>query len=212
MADPTVTNPPSTTIPTAAETTEPKPAAPLTPAQSSILLRSPRKYNLAPPAEWTAPPLEWLEGTWSVTHSTLPMWRKAKNVRITYKILPGELLDDTVESVPTQKSWMPQPREIKGVDTPDGEGAWAWRGRGLLKVASSRWEVLGWGERGGERWVVTWFAPSLFTPAGLDVYSSRKEGISEGLFREVEGALKQLEAKEVAELCKNEMMAVKIDY
>lgn len=98
------------------------------------------------------------------------------------------------------------------MDTPDGEGAWAWRGRGLLKVASSRWEVLGWGERGGERWVVTWFAPSLFTPAGLDVYSSRKEGISEGLFREVEGALKQLEAKEVAELCKNEMMAVKIDY
>lgn len=78
------------------------------------------------------------------------MWRKAKNVRITYKILPGELLDDTVESVPTQKSWMPQPREIKGVDTPDGEGAWAWRGRGLLKVASSRWEVLGWGREGGE--------------------------------------------------------------
>lgn len=46
----------------------------------------------------------------------------------------------------------------------------------------------------------------------MDVYSSRKEGISEGLFREVKGALKQLEAKEVAELCKNEMMAVKIEY
>jgi hypothetical protein len=214
MADQSGTTFLSTAVPTPAETTEPNPAALSKPAQSRILLRSPRKYSLAPPAEWTAPPLEWLEGTWSVTHSTLPMWRKAKNVRITYKILPGEptLLDDTVESVPTQKSWMPQPREIKGIDAPDGEGAWAWRGKGLLRIASSRWEVLGWGQREGERWVVTWFAPSLFTPAGVDVYSSLKEGISEGLYREVGGALKQLEAKEVAELCKNEMMAVKIEY
>jgi hypothetical protein len=146
------------------------------------------------------------------------MWRKAKNVRITYKILPaatagGEVcLDDTVESVPTQKTWMPQPKAIRGVDTPDGDGAWAWRGKGLLKVASSKWEVLGWGEKEGERWVVTWFAPSLFTPAGVDVYSSRKEGVSEGLYVEIEGALKGLQAKEVAELCRSEMMAVKIEY
>lgn len=121
-------------------------------------------------------------------------------------------MDDTVESVPTEKSWMPQPREIRGLDTPDGEGSWAWRGRGLLKIASSKWEVLGWGEREGERWVVTWFAPSLFTPAGVDVYSSRREGVSEGLYGEIESALQGLEVKEVAELCKSEMMAVKIEY
>jgi hypothetical protein len=146
------------------------------------------------------------------------MWRKAKNVRITYKILPASspdgptLLDDTVESVPTQRTLLPQPKAIHGIDTPDGDGAWAWRGKGLLKIASSRWEVLGWGEREGERWVVTWFAPSLFTPAGVDVYSGNKEGVSEGLFTEIQEALKGLEAREVAELCKSEMMAVKIEY
>lgn len=216
----------SSTAPDKAETTsstlapENKPAASAVQAKSNIVLRSPRRYNIKSEEgeAWQAPKLEWLEGTWSVTHSTLPMWRKAKNVRITYKILRPStptgpiLLDDTVESVPTQRTLLPQPKAIRGVDTPDGDGAWAWRGRGLLKIASSRWEVLGWGEREGERWVVTWFAPSLFTPAGLDVYSSRKEGISEGLFGDLERALERLGAKEMAELCKTEMRRVKIEY
>jgi len=77
------------------------------------------------------------------------MWRKAKNVRITYKILPATTergpvrLDDLVESAPTERTWMPQPKEVKGVDTlilgEEGEGwRWAWRGKGLLKIASSK--------------------------------------------------------------------------
>lgn len=107
---------------------------------------------------------------------------------------------------------MPQPKSIKGIDTPDGDGAWNWRGKGWLKVASSHWEVLGWGEVEGERWVVTWFAPSLFTPAGLDIYSSRKEGLSEGLYGKIMKGLEALEATEMAELVKRDMKAVKIEY
>lgn len=81
-----------------------------------------------------------------------------------------------------------------------------------MKIASSHWEVLGWGEKQGERWVVTWFAPSLFTPAGLDIYSRRKEGLSEGLYTEIMAGLEGLEAKDMAELCKREMRDVKIEY
>jgi hypothetical protein len=146
------------------------------------------------------------------------MWRSAKNVRITYTIIPpsspsgSTLLDDVVSSVPTAKTWLPQPRSIHGIDTPDGVGAWNWRGKGLLVIASSHWEVLGWGERAGERWVVTWFAPSLFTPAGLDIYCDRKEGISEGLYREIRTALEMMEVKELAALVKSDMLPVKIEY
>ncbi|KAF8863966.1 hypothetical protein BDZ45DRAFT_582855 [Acephala macrosclerotiorum] len=192
---------------------------------SKIHLRAPKRYQKTyerdGEGEWEAPSLEWLERTWTVTHSTLPMWRKAKNVRITYKILRPEregeggvvVLDDTVESEPTEKTWMPQPKAIHGIDTPDPStpAAWNWRGKGLLKIASSHWEVLGWGEREGERWVVTWFAPSLFTPAGVDVYSDRKEGGSEGLVKEVLGALEEMECVEVSGVCKQEMRAVKLD-
>jgi hypothetical protein len=192
-------------------------------AQSSttpISLRSPIKYHSKLPSStsFKAPALEWLEGTWSVTHSTLPMWRKAKNVRITYKIIPPKspsdpvLLDDEVASEPTERTLMPQPKSIRGVDMPDGEGSWNWRGRGWLKIATSHWELLGWGERGDERWVVTWFAPSMFTPAGLDIYSSKKEGLSDNLYQEILQALEGLEAKEMADLVKAEMKPVKIEY
>lgn len=144
-------------------------------------------------------------------------------MRITYRILEEEgkpqRLDDVVESEPTEKTWMPQPKSIHGIDTPDGEAAWKWRGTGWLRVASSRWEVLGWGEdeedgnKERECWVVTWFAASMFTPMGLDVYSSRKGGISAGLYARVKEVLEGLGegAEELAELCKTEMREVKIE-
>lgn len=140
-------------------------------------------------------------------------------MRISYKILPAKtasgprLLDDTVESVPTEKTWMPQPKSIRGIDTPDGEGGWNWRGKGLLKLVTSHWEVLGWGERKetGERWVVTWFEASLFTPAGLDVYCDRREGMSEGLYGDIVMALEGLESVECSALVKAHMLPVVID-
>lgn len=117
---------------------------------------------------------------------------------------------------------MPQPSSIRGIDTPDGDGAWNWRGKGWLKIASSHWEILGWGEREivegmgkgeMERWVVTWFAPSLFTPQGFDIYSSRKEGLSEGTYREVRNALEEMmKAGGLGDLVQSDMFQVKIEY
>lgn len=104
MADPTTISHPATPLPA---------SAPPTSSNPTIHLRAPKCYQKITErdaeAEWQAPSLEWLERTWTVTHSTLPMWRKAKNVRITYKILKPEhpsaatLLDDVVESEPTEK-------------------------------------------------------------------------------------------------------------
>lgn len=122
------------------------------------------------------------------------------------------LLYDEVLSEPTQWSLLPQPKSIKGINTPDGEGAWNWRGRGWLKIATSHWEVLGWGERGDDKWAVTWFAPSMFTPAGLDIYSSRKEGMSEELYQDIMKALGRLEAKEIVDVVKADMQEVEIKY
>lgn len=57
-------------------------------------------------------------------------------------------------------------------------------------IATSKWEILGWGEEEGtgNSWVVTYFAKTLFTPAGVDFYSRKGgltsqtvEGIKEGL-------------------------------
>ncbi|KAH6713575.1 hypothetical protein BKA61DRAFT_606008 [Leptodontidium sp. MPI-SDFR-AT-0119] len=200
------------------------------PIPTTVILRAPSVYNKeaqtgAEANTWHPPPLAWLERTWTVTHSTLPMWRKAKNVRITYKLLPASsssssapiLIDDEVCSEPTAKTWLPQPKSIRGIDTPDSSvpdgGAWNWRGKGWLRIASSHWEVLGWGEYEGEKWVVTWFEKSLFTPAGVDVYSERKGGVSKGLEEEVRRCIERGGAgRDVGALCEGgELREVVID-
>lgn len=86
----------------------------------------------------------------------------------------------------------------------------------MLFFVTSHWEVLGWGEattKEGvkERWAVTWFAPTLFTKEGVDVYCDRKEGISEETYGEIQRALVGLDgAKKVAELVEKDMQPVEI--
>ncbi|KAK0651653.1 hypothetical protein B0T16DRAFT_322386 [Cercophora newfieldiana] len=190
-----------------------------------ITLRSPSRYASTKSTPAFQPPsLEWLSRTWSVSHSTLKMWRSAQNVRITYKLLeplksdpPRERIDDKVEY--ENLSGKGGVKSVSGVDTAEiaGDGSiWTWRGKGLLALVSSHWELLGWGERTladgtTERWMVSWFAATMFTKEGLDVLSDRKEGPSEGLADEVLAALKALEARPVAELVAKDMLPVAIN-
>ncbi|OLN86657.1 hypothetical protein CCHL11_03755 [Colletotrichum chlorophyti] len=192
----------------------------MTSPPTTVTLRSPSKYTSAPSTS-PAPPLDWLHRTWSVTHSTLSMWRDARNVRITYSALPAKpdgtaRVNDLVEY--ESKTSSGGVKSVRGVDTASAAGetsAWDWRGKDWLFFVGSHWEVLGWGERtieGGatERWVVTWFAPTVFTKEGVDVYCDRREGLSEDGYREVLEALKGLEAKQVVEMVEKDMLPVEI--
>lgn len=212
---------------------------------SAISLRAPSVYltdksqsqpSTTDGAAFVAPPLEWLYRTWSVTHSTLPMWRSARNVRITYKPLPTATsevhIDDLVEYEKANKSGAY--KTVAGVDKPDPSvpASWNWRGKGWLVIASSHWEVLGWGERpltstaasasvsagdqpqptpGVERWAVTWFAATLFTPEGVDIYTDRPEGLSPETLAGVTAALKSLQsAPKVVEYVEKDLREIQI--
>ncbi|RYP21545.1 hypothetical protein DL765_002181 [Monosporascus sp. GIB2] len=192
-----------------------------------ISVRAPSKYVGQPPDAhaFVPPPPEWLYRTWSVTHSTLSMWRSAKNVRITYKPYEADkssslAIDDLVEY--EKKGSRSGVKTVEGIDRPDprSPGAWNWRGKGWLRIASSHWEILGYGERplaaaedGArvERWVVTWFAPTLFTQEGLDIYSDRREGLSRETIEAIMDALKKLdEAPKIVTLVEKQMQPVEI--
>lgn len=190
---------------------------------TTVSIRAPSKYSPAPPATFSPPPMEWLLRTWSVTHSTLAMWRSARNVRITYAPLPPKpdgaaRVDDLVEYEPNSATPSASLKSVKGVDTASAAGdtaAWDWRGKGWLFFVGSHWEVLGWGERRTEageteRWAVTWFAPTVFTKEGVDIYCDRREGLSAGTYKEILEALKGLEAKEVAAMVEKDMQPVEI--
>jgi len=188
---------------------------------SKVTLRLPSKYasSDSQSAAFSPPSLDFLGRTWSVTHSSLPMWRSARNVRITYTPLPNipNKVSDLVEYESLSPSFITSGvKKIKGVDTSSVEGdlsAWDWRGSGLLFFVSSHWEILGWGERDlgdgeKERWVVTWFQKTVFSAEGVDVYSDRKEGGSEGLVQEILEELRKLE--ELGELVGDALKQVEI--
>ncbi|KAJ7161428.1 hypothetical protein C8R43DRAFT_880929 [Mycena crocata] len=135
-----------------------------------------------------------LLGTWHVVASTLPMWKDKKNVKITYSTIPGEpaaTMDDLVSYEKRSAKPGAAPSTVKGIDRLEegATGRWKWRGKGLLMIASSRWSLLGFhvtsptaqGNPASEdpEWVVTYFASTLFTPAGLDIYSRSKDGLSD---------------------------------
>ncbi|KAL8775240.1 MAG: hypothetical protein Q9209_000246 [Squamulea sp. 1 TL-2023] len=172
-------------------------------AQPPLTLRPPTTSTPLPqPPSFTPPTPTWLSGTWHVTHSTLPMWKSKRNVSITYTPLPStssSSLPQINDLVHYQTLSSQKVKSVEGIDTasPNSKGGeWDWRGKKWLKIASSHWEVLGWGDlpateegKGGEgegnQWVVTYFAKTLFTPAGIDVYSRRKEGVGEGVLGKI---------------------------
>ncbi len=144
-------------------------------------------------------------GTWHVTHATLPMWKSKRNVRITYtKLDPAggaeshPRVDDLVEY---QAPGNPKVKSVHGVSSSDPKAAlppgwaWHWRGKGLLMIASSNWEVLGFGdadEPDGSKnaWIVTYFTKTLFTPAGIDLYS-RNKNMSDTTLQSIKAALER---------------------
>ncbi|KAL2809693.1 hypothetical protein BJX63DRAFT_347264 [Aspergillus granulosus] len=151
------------------------------------------------------PTNDFLMGTWHVTHSSLPLWQGKRNVNITYKLLPsssssGPLIDDLVQY---QDTGSDQIKSVHGVDTPSpgDQGAWDWRGRGWLMIASSHWECLGFGHTDdNNQWMVTYFAKTLFTPAGIDIYSRNKEGLPQATVDEILQALQQFNVEELTKL------------
>ena len=190
-----------------------------------LTLRPPTTSQLPQPDDFHPPSLDWLKGTWTVTHSTLPMWKTKRNVRITYTILPGNPKRDSTEyalpqlddSVSYQTLESDKVKKVEGIDTaagPEG-GAWNWRGKGWLKIASSHWEVLSWGNESGSRtnfdesqWAVTYFAKTLFTPAGIDVYSRTDRGASEETLSAIKNALQEMNDPNIQKLA-GELFEVK---
>lgn len=157
---------------------------------SPLKFRPPSSSNARTESPFNVPALDFLKGSWHVTHSTLPMWKKNRNVVITYTPLESGAIDDLVEYFPVNSH---KRKTVEGIDKPhaDVKGAYNWRGKGWLKIASSHWEVLGHGEEDGG-WVVTFFEKTLFTPAGIDIYARQKGGLSAELIERIKAEMRKI--------------------
>lgn len=61
--------------------------------------------------------------------------------------------------------------------------------QGLLQIATSRWQIIAFDE--ASDWGITYFASTLFTPAGIDVYVRDPTSMTPELFEEIKAALKE---------------------
>jgi hypothetical protein len=188
---------------------------------ANITIRPPTFSKAAALADFTLPTIPWLTESWHVTHSSLPMWKSKRNVQIRYTPLPPSSASvppdstDRLNDVVTYQSLSSTKLQtIGGVDTASGEGRgeWDWRGKGWLKIASSHWEVLGWGEEEatGNKWVVTCFAKTLFTPAGVDLYSRDNSGLEMETVVAIKKALTEVDDQDIRKMA-GDLFEVKID-
>ena len=163
------------------------------PEQLPLQFRPPSSSPAKAASPFTEPTLDFLKGTWHVFYSTLPMWESNRNVTITYSPLP-DIEGGWNNLVKYQPVSSDKWKTVEGIEKPDPSipSAWNWRGKGWLKIASSHWETLGWGDE-EDGWLVIWFQKTLFTPAGIDVLARRKEGLSEELLNRIRGEMKKVE-------------------
>ncbi|KAK4700667.1 hypothetical protein P7C70_g5573, partial [Phenoliferia sp. Uapishka_3] len=176
------------------------------------------EVELYSPGEWkdtkgSGVPYASMLGSWHVVASTLPLWKGKKNVVISYTPISGEpehTFDDVVSYNKVSDAVGKTPSTVKGIDRLEAgtAGAWKWRGKGLLAIATSRWQLLGFtvhsnpGAQSEPEWVVTYFASTLFTPAGLDIYARTPRGLPD---EHVDKLTKAIEALggEVSQLVKD---------
>ena len=159
--------------------------------------------------------------TWNVTHSSLATWKDKRNVRISYKPLDPssasitkDNTDKVDDSVTYQELKTTKIQTISGTDTAagTGRGEWNWRGNGMLKMITSHWEILGWGEEEGtgNKWAVTAFAKTIFTSAGLDVYSRDVAGLKPETLQAIKDALGAIEDDSIKKMTED-LFEVQID-
>ena len=162
-------------------------------------------------ADFIPPAIDWLSGTWHLTHSTLSMWKNNRNVTSSYSIIPTPKDQNTPSKLDDTTSYQTltsaKVKSLGGIDTACGTdtSVWDWRGKGWLAIATSHWEILGYGdlpeEAGGSgQWLVTYFTATRFTNAGMSVFSRTKEGNSEAVVREILAKIGEIENDEVKKL------------
>jgi hypothetical protein len=109
---------------------------------------------------------EILPGTWIVRASNFPMWLSGEreSPRFTYGLVAADplTLDDDVSYV--TKSG--ETKHIVGIDRWAHTG-FVWRGKGLMRLLSSRWSVIGADD--SRAVVAIRFEKTLATPAGIDI-------------------------------------------
>lgn len=134
--------------------------------------------------------LQFLIGTWFICSTNFPMWTKGDKLHPTFNYTLAaqkgkQVLFDEVKYLKKGKQ-----KSIQGYDRQDKNdpSRFTWRGKGLLFIAKSNWQVVLKDPKGN--WVVIHFSKTLFTPEGVDVIC-RKPRLEDSEFAVIRNEMEQ---------------------
>ncbi len=132
--------------------------------------------------------LSFLIGTWFICSTNFPMWTKGDKVNPTFNYSLVDNRGNKVLFDEVKYSKNGKEKSIKGYDTQADydPSKFTWRGKGLLFIAKSEWQVVLQDPKG--EWAVIHFSKTLFTPEGVDVIS-RNKIISEATLEEIKSKM-----------------------
>ncbi|PWY62635.1 hypothetical protein BO83DRAFT_383251 [Aspergillus eucalypticola CBS 122712] len=191
------------------------------------MIHAPQKYHYQSSHEHS-PPLPPtttnILGTWYITRSSSPFWSDKRNPTITLTAdttttPPGTL---PLSELPQATTTSPAPiltnktsyqtlssssvKTTTGTDRAISAGKehgpiqMEWRGSGWLRMVSAQWEILGWGGADDDdEWLLVFANKSMFTPAGISLYSRTKTGVDEMVWAGIEVELRGLVERYPAE-------------
>ncbi|KAI0018947.1 hypothetical protein F4780DRAFT_477679 [Xylariomycetidae sp. FL0641] len=174
--------------------------APFTVRAASLLSSQTTKVSTAP--KDTSFATEDLSGEWHMIASSSSFWLDRKHsISITYtnakssNASPGTL-DDVVAYYMRGSA---KQHSTKGTSTPSTSQrvVYDWRGWGLLRLVSTRWEVVGYGSLatsgGPANILVTLAQKTTFSPQSLSIYSEKPSALAEDDIVTIMSALRDLE-------------------
>lgn len=130
-----------------------------------------------------------LKGTWHLIYSNFSMWKEDVE-NVTFNYTPEEkdgkyvLLDEVKYLKEGQE------KSIIGYDYPEDDTKFTWKGKGLLGILSSNWQ-LEWINHTQDCIIIT-FEKTLLTPAGLDILT-RSDTPNEQILYEAKQIIKMNE-------------------
>ena len=135
--------------------------------------------------------LDVLQGKWYIHFSNFPMWLKGDKTQPTFNYTIEKRGDVTGLKDEVNYKKKGKSKSIFGFDKPTDatQKTFVWRGRGLLKIAKSKWQFVYIDPT--NTWAIIGFDKTVFTPSGFDVISKNKE-ISPDFGQIVEDKLKEL--------------------
>ena len=128
--------------------------------------------------------LQFLIGTWFICSTNFPMWTKGDKLHPTFNYTLTERNGEKVLFDEVKYTKKGKQKSIKGYDYQDknDQTKFIWRGKGLLVIAKSKWQVVLQDPKGN--WAVIHFSKTLFTPEGVDVIC-RKPKLEDSEFMEI---------------------------